>query len=668
MSSSKPDRDILVTSALPYANGSIHLGHLVEYIQTDIWVRFQKLRGHRCIFVCATDAHGTPTMLRARRENIAPEELVDKITAEHEADLRAFGVDFDQYDCTHSKATREYVYKIYAALQENDCIYTKTVNQAFDAKEQMFLPDRFVRGTCPYCATPDQYGDSCESCGRTYDPKDLKNPVSAVSGTTPEYRDSEHYFFRLSRFEGFLRDWMRDAKLDAGVRKKLEEWFEKGLADWDISRDAPYFGFEIPGAKDKYFYVWLDAPVGYIGSFARYAARKDLAVDDFWSADSDAEVYHFIGKDIIYFHALFWPAVLHAAGMRPPTSLFAHGFLTVNGEKMSKSRGTFINGATYLRHLDATYLRYYYAAKTGNGIDDIDMNLDDFSARVNADLVGKFVNLASRNAGFIKKRFDGLLSDQLPEPALYQEFVAAGDEIAACYEDRDFPRAMRQIMALADSANQYVDRLKPWTLLKDPARGAEVQGIATQALNLFRVLAIYLAPVLPEIAEKVREFFGESDWQWQAVATPLLSSRIETYQPLLTRIETKSIDAMTEEAREPETATATPETPTIDFDTFMSVDLRAAKIVAAEAVEGADKLLRLHLNLGELGDRQVFAGIKSAYDPADLVGRIAVCVANLAPRKMRFGVSEGMLLAASNGESIHLLSLDTTVLPGTRIR
>lgn len=663
-------RKILVTSALPYANGAIHLGHLVEYIHTDIWVRFQKLRGHSCTYVCATDAHGTPTMLRARSEGVDPAELVKTIAAQHEKDLRAFGVDFDHYDCTHNESTRDALYEVYEALQSAGHIYSKTINQAYDASENMFLPDRFVRGDCPYCQTPDQYGDACESCGRTYSPHDLKNPISVVSGKPPEYRDSEHYFFKLSAFADFLQSWMSEAKLDSGIRKKLEEWFDKGLSDWDISRDAPYFGFEIPGAENKYFYVWLDAPVGYIGSFINYAQQIGIDPADYWNADSDTELYHFIGKDIVYFHALFWPAVLHGAGMRTPTSVFAHGFLTVNGEKMSKSRGTFINATTYLENLNPAYLRYYYSAKTTSGIDDIDMNLDDFIARVNSDVVGKFVNLASRNAGFISKRFDGQLADTLVEPELFKEFADAGDPIAALYEQRDFAQAMRAIMALADKANQYVDQKKPWILLKDPEQTASVQDVATQALNLFRTLAIYLEPVLPGIGRQVRAFFNETEWNWSSSQSPQLGTTINRYEPLMTRVESDKVEAMTEASKTPsvEGEKAAPATPTISIDEFLAVDLRVARISEATHVQGADKLIQLTLDVGEFGTRQVFAGIKSAYQPEDLVGRLTVVVANLAPRKMRFGMSEGMVLAASDDETLTLLEPNSKATPGTRIR
>lgn len=610
-------------------------------------------------------------MLRARSEGISAEELVAAITKEHEEDLRAFGVDFDNYHSTHSAENQHYVNDIYTKLVDAGHIYTKTINQAYDVGEKMFLPDRFVRGTCPFCDTADQYGDNCENCGRTYSPQDLKDPISVLSNTPPEYRDSEHYFFRLSEFSEFLKRWMTEAKLDAGIRKKLQEWFDNGLTDWDISRDAPYFGFRIPDTDDKYFYVWLDAPVGYMASFASYASRAGLDFNEFWQAGSETELYHFIGKDIVYFHSLFWPAVLQGAGYRTPTSVFAHGFLTVNGEKMSKSRGTFVNGRTYLDHLNPSYLRYYYAAKLSAGIDDIDMNLDDFIARVNSDIVGKFVNLASRNAGFITKQFDGLLASEPHDPDLYADFVQAGDEIADLYERREFGQAMRRIMALADKANQYVDHHKPWVMLKDKDRQAEVQGVATQALNLFRVLAIYLDPVLPALGGPVRVFFNEESWHWDSRATAKLGTKIQRYIPLITRIEQDKVDAMIDASREDKKkATRKPveKTPEIDINAFLSVDLRVAEIIDAGEVEGADKLLRLTLDVGELGPRQVFAGIKHAYDPASLIGRKAVVVANLAPRKMRFGVSEGMVLAASDGKSLHLLAVDDAAAPGTRVR
>ena len=503
-------RKILVTSALPYANGSIHMGHLVEYIQTDIWVRFQKLRGHTCTYVCASDAHGTPIMIKARELGVTPEELTTRISEEFVRDFAAFGVDFDNYHTTHSPENEALTVEMFEALRAAGDIYTKTIEQAYDEKEGMFLPDRFVRGTCPFCKTPDQYGDACESCSKTYTPADLIDPVSVISGTTPVKRKSEHYFFRLSEYEDRLRAWMESAMLDRNAVAKLDEWFEAGLQDWDISRDAPYFGFRIPGTEDKYFYVWLDAPVGYPASFRNLCERRDdLDFDEYWRPGHDTEVYHFIGKDIMYFHMLFWPAVLEGSGFRTPTSVYAHGFLTVNGLKMSKSRGTFIKARTYLDNLDPSYLRYYYAAKLGPTIEDIDLNLDDFVARVNADLVGKLVNIASRCAGFISKRFDGRLSGELADEALFAEFATAAETLAGHYESREYSKAMRLVMALADKANRYIDDNKPWVKIKDDDKLDEVQLVCTQGLNMFRSLMVYLTPVIPGVAEDARRFLGE---------------------------------------------------------------------------------------------------------------------------------------------------------------
>ncbi|MDX1509306.1 MAG: methionine--tRNA ligase, partial [Woeseiaceae bacterium] len=532
------NRKILVSSALPYANGSIHMGHLVEYIQTDIWVRFQKLRGHQCTFVCASDAHGTPIMIRARELGISPEELTTKISAEFVRDFSDFHVDFDNYHTTHSPENEALTVEMYEALRDAGDIYTKTIEQAYDEKEGMFLPDRYVRGTCPFCKTPDQYGDACENCSKTYSPADLIDPVSIVSGTAPVRRESEHYFFRLSRYEDRLRAWMKQAKLDRNVVAKLDEWFEAGLQDWDISRDAPYFGFRIPGTDDKYFYVWLDAPVGYPASFLNLCQRRDdLDFDEYWRPGHDTEVYHFIGKDIMYFHTLFWPAVLEGAGFRTPTSVYAHGFLTVNGQKMSKSRGTFIKARTYLDNLDPEYLRYYYAAKLGPTIEDIDLNLDDFVARVNSDLIGKLVNIASRCAGFINKRFDGRLDDTLADAALFDEVASASETIAGHYEQREYSKAMRLIMQLADSANRYIDEHKPWVLIKDESKLGDVQAVCTQGLNLFRSLMIYLSPVLPVLAGKARDFLGDDEWRWQDASTPRLGDSIKPFKPLMTRID-----------------------------------------------------------------------------------------------------------------------------------
>ncbi len=674
-------RKILVTSALPYANGPIHIGHLVEYIQTDIWVRFQKLRGHECRYVCADDAHGTPIMLRAQAEGIAPEALIERVGREHRADFADFLIGFDFYHSTHSPENRELVEAVYRRNRDAGHITTRVIRQLYDPVKGMFLPDRFIKGECPRCGAPDQYGDACEACGATYSPTDLRNPVSAISGATPIEKESLHYFFRLGDFESMLRRWTRAGHLQEEVQHKLDEWFAEGLKEWDISRDPPYFGFRIPDTEEeKYFYVWMDAPVGYMASFRALCEREGLDFDAWWGPQAETELYHFIGKDIIYFHALFWPAMLEGAGFRKPTAIFAHGFLTVDGKKMSKSRGTFIKARTWLDHLPPEPLRYYFAAKLGPGIDDIDLNLEDFVQRVNSDLVGKVVNIASRCAGFIHKRFEDRLADRLPEPGLYDTFVKAGEEIARLYEAREFGHAMREIMALADAANQYIDEQKPWVRVKDPDQAPAVQGICTQGLNLFRVLMAYLKPVLPAMAERVEAFLRCDPLTWINIAEPLLSHTIARFEPLMTRIDPDRVEAVLAASREDlaaETGPAEPATgplaeepvaPEIGIDDFSKVDLRIARIIEADHVEGADRLLRLKLDLG--GEtRQVFAGIRSAYAPEDLVGRLTVMVANLRPRKMRFGVSEGMVLAAGpGGKDLFLLSPDTGAEPGMRVK
>jgi len=669
---SDKQRKILVTSALPYANGPIHMGHMVEYLQTDIWVRFQKLRGHLCTYVCASDSHGTPIMLKARELGISPEELTEKISADFVRDFSDFGVDFDNFHSTHSPENEEQIVEIYTRLRESGDIYTRTIEQSYDEKEGMFLPDRFVRGTCPRCKSDDQPGDACEVCGTTNTPESLIDPVSVLSGTTPVKRESEHYFFKLSEHEDRLRQWMSEATLDKNVVAKLNEWFDVGLQDWDISRDAPYFGFKIPGTEDKYFYVWLDAPIGYMASFRNLCDRDDsLDFDAYWNADSDAEVYHFIGKDIMYFHTLFWPAVLKGAGYRTPTSVYAHGFLTVNGQKMSKSRGTFIMARTYLDNLNPAFLRYYYAAKLGPTIEDIDLNLEDFVARVNSDLIGKLINIASRCAGFISKRFDGKLSESLPDPDLFAEFADASDSIAVHFERREYSKAMRQVMALADKANRYIDENKPWIMIKDDDRIADVQLVCTQGLNMFRSLMIYLSPVIPDVAKDAREFFNEDEWHWQDASTPLTGTVIQKFKPLLTRVEQDQVERIIEQSQESTPVAAAEsnnDNDTISIDDFMKVDLRIARIEKAEPVDGADKLLALTLNVGA-SSRSVFAGIKAAYEPESLVGRHVIVVANLAPRKMRFGVSEGMVLAAGpGGEDIFLLAPDDGAKPGMRVK
>jgi methionyl-tRNA synthetase len=667
-------RRILVTSALPYANGSLHLGHIIETVQTDIWCRYQRLRGHDCLYVCAEDCHGTPIMIRARQDNITPEELIARSAAEHQRDYAGFAIAFDHFHATHSDENRQHSAAIFQKLQTAGSIAKRSVRQAYDEQASMFLPDRFVRGTCPRCKTADQYGDSCENCGATYSPADLIDPVSTVTGTKPVWRNSDHLFFKLGDYEIALRDWLSTHSLQPAVRAKLEEWFETGLKDWDISRDAPYFGFEIPGEPGKYFYVWFDAPVGYIGSFAALAAKRGLNFDDYWGANATTELHHFIGKDISYFHTLFWPAVLHGAGYRKPTGVHVHGFLTVDGTKMSKSRGTFITAQRYLELLPADHLRYYFAGKLSNGLDDIDFSLADFTARVNADLIGKLVNIASRCAPFVE-RHGGKLSDQLPEPELYAHFVAAATRIGNCYETRDYAAAMREIMALADRANQYVDQQKPWVTAKQ-ANGAQAAAdVATQAINLFRVLMMYLAPVLPGIAAATTSWLGPKALQhWDDISQPLLGLPIGKYPQLAARVDPAVVQQLV--AQQPNvTPTATTEAaalkpqgkPMISIDDFAKLDLRAAKVLEANRVEGSDKLLQLKLDLGS-EQRNVFSGISANYQPEQLVGRYVVMIANLAPRKMRFGVSEGMVLCASGDESgVYLLSADAGVQPGMKI-
>lgn len=673
-------RQILVTSALPYANGAIHLGHMLEYVQTDIWARFQRAQGHECYFAWADDAHGTPVMLRARAEGISPEELIDRMNAEHKQDFRDFGISFDNYSSTHSEYNRELVEEIYLKLEAAGHIEKRYIKQLYDEQEGMFLPDRFIRGTCPKCKAEDQYGDSCESCGSTYSPTDLINPRSAVSGSTPVMKDSEHYFFKLGHFEDALQTWMHSGALQSEITNKLQEWFGDGLRDWDISRDAPYFGFLIPGTSDKYFYVWVDAPIGYLASFKELCDRIGLDFDHWWKKDSTTEVHHFIGKDIVYFHTLFWPAMLMGAGLRTPTAVYAHGFLTVDGAKMSKSRGTFIQARTYLDQLEPDYLRYYFAAKLGSGTGDIDLNLDDFVQRVNADVVGKVVNIASRCAGFIQRKFDNRLAAELPAPDLYQQFLDEKSHIAADFEGRNYHSAVRRIMALADLANRYIDDNKPWVLSKEAGKEAEVQAICTQGINLFRVLITYLAPVLPFTAGRASAFLDCPLDNWQDMDKPLLGIAVNTFQPLLQRIDPAKISAMVEASKDnlqAEQSLSThqkesepvfePIADTIDIKAFQQIDLRIARIIKAEAIAEADKLLRLELDLG-FGQRTVFAGIKSAYKPEDIEGRLTVIVANLQARKMRFGVSEGMVLCAgSDDEGLFLLSPDDGAKPGMRI-
>ncbi len=701
-------RKLLVTSALPYANGSIHLGHLVEYIQTDIWVRFQKMQGHECHYVCADDTHGTPIMLRAEKEGIPPEELIARVWLEHFDDFSAFHVNFDHYGSTNSEETRQFACSIYGKLKAANLIESKTIEQYYDPVKEMFLPDRFIKGECPKCGAKDQYGDNCEVCGAAYTPSELRNPYSAVSGAKPELRSSEHYFFRLSdaRCQQFLKEWTTKGTLQPEASNKMQEWLKGELSDWDISRDAPYFGFEIPDAPGKYFYVWLDAPVGYMGSFMKLCGERGIDFDEFWKKGSTAELYHFIGKDILYFHALFWPAMLEHAGFRTPTKLFAHGFLTVNGEKMSKSRGTFITARSYVDHVRNTeYLRYYYASKLNGTMEDIDLNLEDFVAKVNSDLIGKYVNIASRCAGFITKRFDGMLCAEIPSTieqiiedgrlrlprlkydlqnprrtGLLEEFATWAQTISEFYEDRKYSAAISNIMRLADRANVYVNDWAPWEMAKDPAKEKDLHWVCSYSLNLFRMLTIYLKPVLPKLAGEAERFLNIPPLVWADAKTLLGAHRINEYTHLMARLDPKNVEAMVEANRESlkpvEHSPARhaesqvhhqPIFDTISIEDFSKIDLRIAKIVNAEHVEGAEKLLKLTLDIGT-GTRTVFAGIKSAYAPEELVGRHTVMVANLAPRKMKFGVSEGMVLAAGDGKDLFILSPDEGAAAGMKVK
>jgi methionyl-tRNA synthetase len=672
------NRRILVTSALPYANGSIHIGHLVEYIQTDIWARFQKMCGHQCIYVCADDAHGTPIMIRAQHEGITPEELIAKTKLEHEEDFADFHIAFDNFHSTHSEENLQLSSDIFKKLQDNGLITTKTVTDLFDPVKQVFLPDRFVRGTCPKCKAEDQYGDNCEVCGATYSPADLINPKSALSGSEPVKKDNLHYFFQLSSLENELKAWTASESLQPEIANKISEWFADGLQDWDISRDAPYFGFEIPGAPGKYFYVWLDAPIGYMASFKNYCDRSGEDFDAFWKRDSSTELYHFIGKDIAYFHTLFWPATLMGSGWRKPTSVFCHGFLTVNGQKMSKSRGTFIKARTYLNHLNPEYLRYYFAAKLNAGVTDIDLNLEDFQQRVNSDVVGKLVNIASRCAGFIYKKFDAQLTSEFVDEG-QQVFTAASGKntvIKSLYEQRKFSEAMRTIMSLADSTNQVIDQYKPWERIKDEANHTEVQQVCSFGLNMFRLLVGYLKPVMPTLAIDSEKFLNIDALTWADLESgkPLAQGHtINKFNPLITRIEQEAIDNMIEESKQDTAPKASdPIDEEITINDFSKLDLRVARIEKAQHVEGADKLLQLTLDLGEPTGglhKNVFAGIKSAYAPEDLEGKLVVMVANLAPRKMRFGLSEGMVLAASGSDSgLFVISPDEGATPGMRVK
>ena len=666
-------RRILVTSALPYANGAIHLGHMLEHVQTDIFVRFQRLQGHECIYVCADDVHGTAVMLNAQAAGQTPLDYAAEITKAHIRDFQAFQISHDCYDTTHSDDNAQLSAEIYSRLLASGNIEKAAVEQLFDTEKGLFLADRFVVGGCPSCKTPDQYGDNCDACGATYAATDLIDPRSKLSGSKPELRTSEHIFFALSKHTEFLKSWTQSGALHPAVTNKLSEWLDTGLQNWDISRDAPYFGFEIPGEPGKYFYVWLDAPIGYISSFKRYCESHNLDYEDYWRADSDCEVHHFIGKDIVNFHALFWPALLSAADFRTPTKVTVHGFLTINGEKMSKSKGTFINARTYLDQLSPEYLRYYFAAKLNPSVADLDLNLEDFVQKVNADLVGKVANIASRCAGFINKQFGGVIDASTGTP-LIEQFQSAAHEIAALYEAREFSKAMRVIMGLADLANQFIAEEQPWQLIKNSETRDRAAAVCADGLNLFRLLALYLKHVLPGLAERAEAFLAIEPLTWADHKTQLEGHTIAAFQPLIQRIELAQVQAMIEiepaQSKPSQKAEVTGETSKespIDIATFAQVDLRVARIIAAEAVDGADKLLALTLDVGD-HQRNVFSGIKSAYRPEELVGKLTVLVANLAPRKMKFGLSEGMVLAAGpGGYDIFLISPDSGATPGMKV-
>ena len=660
-------RNMIVTSALPYANGSIHMGHLVEYIQTDIWVRYQKLRGHNCFYICAADAHGTPIMIKADEEGIKPEDLVKRISKEQYNDLNDFGVNFDNFYSTHSPENQKLAEDIFKTLKKNNHIYTKEIEQAYDEEKKMFLPDRFIKGVCPKCKSEDQYGDACENCGATYNPNELIDPFSTLSSSKPVWKKSKHYFFKLNNFEKSLKEWIKQSNLHKSISNKLSEWFEAGLQDWDISRDEPYFGFKIPGESKKYFYVWLDAPIGYLASFLNFAEKNQIEYDSYFNSESEYELFHFIGKDIVYFHTLFWPAVLEGANIRKPTSVFAHGFLTINGKKMSKSRGTFINAKTYLNLLDPSFIRYYYAAKLGPSMEDIDLNTGDFVARVNSDLIGKLINIASRCSGFINKQFNNELSETLDDFDLYNQFIEKSEDISNHFENREYSKAMREIMLLADSANRYIEEKKPWVMIKNTDQRDEVQKVCTQGINLFRILMIYLSPVIPKISDGVVELLNEKKWKWNDISQPLLGTKIKKFKPLLTRIENEKVEKMMVSSSDDNKNNSSNES-NITIDDFLKIDLRVGLITQAEEIEEADKLLKLNIDLdGE--SRTIFAGIKSAYKTNELIGRQVVVAANLAPRKMRFGVSEGMVLAAGpGGEDIFLLSVDEGAKPGMKIK
>ncbi|MBL10703.1 MAG: methionine--tRNA ligase [Acidiferrobacteraceae bacterium] len=673
-------KKILMTSALPYANGPIHIGHLVEYIQTDIWSRFLRYQGHDVYYVCADDAHGTPIMLQARKEGISPEELIQETKKQHESDFKDFHIRFDNYYTTHSPENKFFAEHIYNSLLKKGHITKRKIQQLYDTKEAIFLPDRFVKGACPACNAENQYGDNCESCGSTYSATELLDAVSALSGEKPTLRDSEHFFVKLADFESMLKKWTHTSgRLQKEVKNKLNEWFDAGLRDWDISRDAPYFGFQIPNESGKYFYVWLDAPIGYMASFKNLCNKTDLIFEDYWNEKSDAELYHFVGKDIFYFHTLFWPAMLDSAGFRKPTSVFVHGFLTVDGQKMSKSRGTYISARAYLEHLDPDYLRYYFASKLSSQVEDLDLNLTDFMQKINSDLIGKVVNIASRCAGFITNNFDSLLASDINSGDLYDEFLQGREKITIAYENREFSHAMREIMTHADQANQYLNDKKPWVLAKQDDKKTELHEVCTMGLNLYRFLITWLGPVVPDLCKRSEAFLGttvSSPGDWIKLDSPLLDHKINKFTTLLNRIEKKHIENMINTSKNGAEKNSAEKTESdnlaeqITIDEFSKIDLRIGLVLSADHVDGSEKLLKLELDIG-YEKRTVFAGIKSSYKPENLIGRQVVMVANLAPRKMRFGTSEGMVLAASNSndvDSVFVIETSADAKPGMRVR
>lgn len=663
-------RRILVTAALPYSNGSIHLGHLLEHIQTDIWVRFQKLRGNECYFICAEDTHGTATMIRAQEAGVTPEQWVERLRREHIEDFEAFAISHDNYYTTHSPENEHFARAIYSKLNDNGAIYTADIEQLYDPVKKMFLADRYVRGTCPRCGAEDQPGDNCDSCGATYAATELKEPRSAHTNTPPVLKSSTHYFFNLPMFEDFLCTWTESGTVRPEITNKLKEWLDGGMKAWDISRDAPYFGFRIPETEDKYFYVWLDAPMGYMASFQNWCDQTGISFDDFWTKESTAEVHHFIGKDIVNFHALFWPAVLHCAGYRTPTTVRVHGHITVNGEKMSKSRGTFINASTFREILDPDTLRYYYGARLNASMSDIDISFDDFVSRVNSDLIGKLVNIPSRCANFLKKNFDSTLSTELPAPELFEEFASKQQVIEELYEEGETGRVVREVMNLADRANQYIAQNPPWELAKTPNREHEVQAVCTMAINLFRTLCVYLKPIVPRLVRRSEEYLNAGELKWNEVTQPLLAHKLGSFKRLMSRIDPKQIEKIIQASKDTsamDSETKEDNSETIELTEFQKIDLRVAQIMNANFVDGADKLLKLDLKVGD-DNRTVFAGIRSAYEPNELIGRHVVVVANLKPRKMRFGTSEGMVLAAGpGGKDIYLLSPDDGAVAGMEV-